>query len=86
MRVIWTVAKKKKMNAKVWDSVRKKLSKDLPEKSRGTASKAQAGILQINANSWIIVQAMIYLKLGGYLIIFRAFAKKHNNSKKEKDK
>jgi len=45
-------------------SQKKKSSKDIPEKKRGTASKAQAGILQINDNSWIIVLGMIYLKLG----------------------
>ena len=67
------------MNAKVWDSVRKKLSKDLPEKSRGTASKAQAGILQINANSWIIVQAMIYLKLA-YLMIIQGDKDQHKKT------
>ena len=56
------------------------LSKDIPEKSRGTASKAQAGILQINANSWIIVQAMIYLKLGGYLIIIQGDKDQHKKT------
>ena len=58
---------------------KKKISKDIPEKSRGTASKAQAGILQINANSWIIVQAMIYLKLG-YLMIIQGDTDQHKKT------
>lgn len=42
----------------MWTGIPKRKNESIPEKKRGTALKAQAGTLQVNANCKIILHAM----------------------------